>query len=234
VLTLPVTLGVLRCLLARVGDERYAVPVTGVVESVSLRTGTLGSRGGDAEVHVLAGASLLVRHGVSVPLVDLSGALGLARGAADPPRAALVVKHGTTQVAWAVDRLEGEAELVVKDLGPFLGRVPGIAGATIDGSGSVVCLLDLRELGDRALGSSAPVASVVTATASAAPVGRRRGCSSSRTASACASSSGSSSRAPATWSRPPSTGWTAPRGCATSRPTSWCPTSRCPAWTATS
>jgi CheY-like chemotaxis protein len=38
-----------------------------------------------------------------------------------------------------------------------------VGGATIDGSGSVVCLLDLRELGERALGaaplvSSAPVA----------------------------------------------------------------------------
>lgn len=174
VLTLPVTLGVLRCLLARVGDERYAVPVTGVVESVSLRSGTLGSKGGDAEVHVLAGAPLLVRHGVSVPLVDLAGALGLERRGGDSPRAALVVKHGATQVAWAVDRLEGESELVVKDLGPFLGRVPCIAGATIDGSGSVVCLLDLRELGDRALGSAAPaVAPVVPPTARAAPVGRK-------------------------------------------------------------
>ena len=162
VLTLPVTLGVLRCLLARVGDERYAVPVTGVVESVSLRANSLNGRDGDAEVHVLAGVTVVVRHGVSVPLVDLGAALGLVRSSVDPPRAALVVKHGATQVAWAVDRLEGESELVVKDLGAFLGRVPCVAGATIDGSGSVVCLLDLRELGDRVLGaaslaSSAPV-----------------------------------------------------------------------------
>lgn len=90
-LTLPVTLGVLRCLVARVGDERYAVPVPGVVESLSLR---------DAQV-----PTLVVRHS--------SGAGG--------------------QLAWAVDRLEGESELVVKDLGPFLGRVPYVAGATIAG-----------------------------------------------------------------------------------------------------
>ncbi|HVM27122.1 MAG TPA: response regulator [Mycobacteriales bacterium] len=153
VLTLPVTLGVLRCLLTRVGDERYAVPVTGVVESVSLRADEAGGRGG-AEVHVLAGRSVVVRHGVSVPLVDLGAALGLSRAPGQGPRAALVVRHGTTQVAWAVDRLEGESELVVKDLGAFLGRVPLVAGATIDGSGHVVCLLDLRELGERALGAA--------------------------------------------------------------------------------
>ncbi|MCW2669444.1 MAG: cheA 1 [Frankiales bacterium] len=168
VLTLPVTLGVLRCLVARVGEERYAVPVPGVVESLSLR---------DAEVHTLAGAPVVLRHGVSVPLLDLGAALGLVRDSADVPRAALVVRHASgQQLAWAVDRLEGESELVVKDLGPFLGRVPCIAGATIDGDGSVVCLLDLRELADQAVGTSSfavSAAPVSKRAAAAAPVGKR-------------------------------------------------------------
>ena len=152
VLTLPVTLGVLRCLVARVGDERYAVPVPGVVESLSLR---------DAEIHNLAGAPVVLRHGVSVPLLDLGSALGLTRTSGEAPRAALVVRHASGaggQIAWAVDRLEGESEMVVKDLGAFLGRVPFVAGATIDGDGSVVCLLDLRELADRAVGGSGFIA----------------------------------------------------------------------------
>ncbi len=148
VLTLPVTLGVLRCLIARVGGERYAVPVPGVVESLSLR---------DAEMHSLAGAPVVLRHGVSVPLLDLGAALGLER-TGEAARAALVVRHANGQhLAWAVDRLEGESELVVKDLGAFLGRVPFVAGATIDGDGSVVCLLDLRELADHAVGGAAYV-----------------------------------------------------------------------------
>ena len=163
VLTLPVTLGVLRCLIALVGQERYAVPVPGVVESLSLR---------DAEVHTLAGAPVVLRHGVSVPLLDLGAALGLTRAAGDAPRAALVVRHANgQQLAWAVDRLEGESELVVKDLGAFLGRVPFVAGATIDGDGSVVCLLDLRELADRAVGGTSFTAALAAPTArKAAPV----------------------------------------------------------------
>lgn len=164
VLTLPVTLGVLRCLLARVGDERYAVPVPGVVESLSLR---------DAEVHTLAGATVVVRHGVSIPLLDLGAALGMARSSTEYTGSALVVRHAGgsgAMVAWAVDRLEGESELVVKDLGDFLGRVPAIAGATIDGDGSVVCLLDLRELAERVVGPSPAVgATVVARTTRSAP-----------------------------------------------------------------
>jgi CheY-like chemotaxis protein len=135
-MTLPVTLGVLRCLLARVGEERYALPVPGVVESLSLK---------DATVHMLAGKPVVMRHGATLPLLDLGAALGVA--GERQPKAAVVVRHADRHVAWAVDGLDGELELVVKDLGPFLGRLPLVAGATIDGDGSVVCLVDLRELG---------------------------------------------------------------------------------------
>lgn len=135
-LTLPVTLGVLRCLIARVGTERYALPVPGVVESISLK---------DANVHALAGRPVVMRHGATLPLLDLGAALDVPGDRS--AKAAVIVRHAERQVAWAVDQLEGERELVVKDLGPFLGRLPLVSGATIDGDGSVVFLIDLRELG---------------------------------------------------------------------------------------
>lgn len=150
-LTLPITLGVLRCLIARVGDERYAVPVPGVMESLSLR---------DVPVENVAGVPVVVRHGVSVPLLDLGDALGV--DGVREPRAALVVRNNGAQdlIAWSVDRLEGELELVVKDLGSFVGRLPLVTGATIDGDGSVVCLIDLREIaGRRGSGASSGVIS---------------------------------------------------------------------------
>ena len=144
VLTLPITLGVLRCLIARVGNERYAVPVPAVIESVSLR---------DVVVDNVAGVPVVIRHGVAVPLLDLGAALGV-EGEREP-RAALVVRNGGASdlIAWSVDRLEGELELVVKDLGSFVGRLPLVTGATIDGDGSVVCLIDLREISVRAGGT---------------------------------------------------------------------------------
>jgi chemotaxis protein histidine kinase CheA len=137
-LTLPVTLGVIRCLIARLGDERYALPVPAVTESIGLR---------DLPVHDLGGTPTVVRRGVALPLLDLGRALGVA--GSGERRSAVVVRQGERQVAWAVDRLEGELELVVKDLGPFLGRLPLVSGATIDGDGTVVCLVDLRELGEQ-------------------------------------------------------------------------------------
>ncbi len=135
--TLPVTLGVMRCLIARLGTERYAVPVTNVVETLNLK---------DVPSHSVAGAQTLLRHGHNIPVADLGAALGLTADV--DHQVAVIVRYGATsdQLAWAVDELEGELELVVKDLGGFLGRPPGVNGATIDGDGSVLLLLDVREL----------------------------------------------------------------------------------------
>jgi len=147
VITLPVTLGVLRCLLARVGGERYALPVAGVVETIGLAT---------AERHEVAGVPVLVREGRTMPVVDLGAALDVT-GERDA-RAAVVVHHGAAgeMLALAVDDLEGEREVVVKELGGFLGRLPAVAGATIDGDGSVLLVLDVRELAARQLAAGAP------------------------------------------------------------------------------
>jgi CheY-like chemotaxis protein/chemotaxis signal transduction protein len=160
----PVTLGVLRCLLARIGDEQFALPIPGVVESLSLK---------NVVVHSLAGRPVVIRHGETLPLLDLGLALGV-----DTERSAgsaVVVRHGDRQVAWAVDALDGERELVVKDLGGFLGRLPVVSGATIDGDGKVVCLVDVRDLldGNPELGASAYSASGPAAEEVAVPVARR-------------------------------------------------------------
>jgi chemotaxis protein histidine kinase CheA len=146
VITLPVTLGVMRCLVARVGDERYALPVTNVVETLNLR---------DTPMQTVAGAPVLLRHGSTIPLADLGSVLDVPGHRSQ--RSAVVVRYGggAEQLAWAVDVLEGELELVVKDLGSFVGRLPAVVGATIDGDGAVMLLLDLRELAVHQLGSGA-------------------------------------------------------------------------------
>ncbi len=164
-LTLPVTLGVLRCLIARVGDERYAIPVPGIMESLSLR---------DVPVENVAGVPVVIRHGVSVPLLDLGSALGVTGDR--NPRAALVARHNGAGdlIAWSVDRLEGELELVVKDLGSFVGRLPMVTGATIADDGSVICLIDLREIASRATGSSYATATGAIPEVAAVDAGNRK------------------------------------------------------------
>jgi len=144
-LTLPVTLGVVRCLVVRLGQERYAVPLGGVLETVSMA---------DLDVHEIAGSLVVARDDDTIPLADLGDVLGVA--GARSPRAVVLARLTGEPVAWSVDEVEGEREVVVKPLGDFLGQVPGTSGATIDDDGSVLLLVDLRELAAR--WAAAPVA----------------------------------------------------------------------------
>jgi chemotaxis protein histidine kinase CheA len=148
VLTLPVTLGVVRCLVVRVGQERYAVPLGGVLETVSMA---------DLDVHEIAGSLVVARDDDTIPLADLGEVLGV-RGARSP-RAVVLARLTGEPVAWSVDEVEGEREVVVKPLGDFLGQVPGTSGATIDDDGSVLLLVDLRELAAR--WAASPLSSAV-------------------------------------------------------------------------
>jgi len=199
-LTLPISLGILRCLLCRVGGERYAIPLPSVTETCSLRGGAA------AAISHFAGSDLLIRDGFPVPLLDLAEIVGALSGnrtrhSGRPPHAALLTNTaGGRPLAWAVDALEGEADLVVTDLGPFLsgvapagqhgagrGRVTGgvagasgvaaaVTGASILDDGTIVCLLDLRALASAVIAVGSPGA--VTArppTAKTEPAGDRSG-----------------------------------------------------------
>ena len=139
-LTLPVSLGVLRCLIARIGSNRYAIPLAAAEETVALA---------GVERHEVAGVPCLVRDGRTVPLVELAAVLGepVSVASGGGRRCAVVVRSGDgAALAFAVDRLEDELEIVVKQLGPFLGRPACISGASVDTDGRVVLVLDVREV----------------------------------------------------------------------------------------
>jgi chemosensory pili system protein ChpA (sensor histidine kinase/response regulator) len=78
----------------------------------------------------------------------------------------IILKSGNDRVALHVDEILGNREVVVKNIGPQLARMIGIAGATVLGSGDIVLILNPIPLAQRAahenirapriLGSDAP------------------------------------------------------------------------------
>jgi two-component system chemotaxis sensor kinase CheA len=60
---------------------------------------------------------------------------------------ALIVRQRGEPVAFAVDRLLGQQEIVLRTLEDPLVRVPGVAGATDLGDGQPTLVLDLAALG---------------------------------------------------------------------------------------
>ncbi|MFN2644682.1 MAG: Hpt domain-containing protein, partial [Burkholderiales bacterium] len=91
--------------------------------------------------------------GRAYPLHYLRQLLG-ARAATDiqPQNMVLLVRSGAHRVAVHVDELLGNREMVVKNIGPQLSRMPGVAGATVLPDGAIVLIVNPVQLAQLARG----------------------------------------------------------------------------------
>lgn len=130
-LLLPLTLALLDVLLVERGTHVFGVPLASVEEAVSV-TETLS----------LSGRRSIELRGESMPFSDLAELLGVDAPPLPERAPAIVVSAGGRRKALACDRLIGESEVVVKELGRLLDSVTGFVGAAILGDGRVALLLD--------------------------------------------------------------------------------------------
>src|SRR5260370_15454193 len=72
--------------------------------------------------------------------------LGLSAGELNDKAPLLLVRPDRHRVALVVDDIKGRMDVVIKNLGPHLRAVHGIAGGTVLGNGRVVLILELLEL----------------------------------------------------------------------------------------
>src|SRR5690606_7287232 len=121
------------------GDTRYVVPVPIVEEIVDLE----GARG------------FFVRRGETVPIVDLAALLETGRPPGAGTHALVVRRRHDDPIAFAIDRIVGQQEAVVRPLGDPLVNVPGVSGATDLGDGRATLVLDLHGLVARLDGENA-------------------------------------------------------------------------------
>ena len=130
---LPLTLAIAEALIVSVGDERFAVPQAGVNEVIEIEK---------ASVRRLENNEIVDHRGAALPLIRLSRLFRLPDGQRDIFHA-FVVGEGKQAVGIAVDRVIGQAEIVIRALSDSLTQVPGISGATELGDGRIVLILDV-------------------------------------------------------------------------------------------
>ncbi len=138
VIHLPLTLAVTQVVLVASGPRTHALPAVLVEQVLQVR---------EADLQAAEGAGSINVHGEGIPLHYLPALLhepGGASGQRSSP--VLVLRSGNTRVALRVDEVLGNREVVIKNIGPQLARMPGIAGATVLGSGEIVLILDPVQL----------------------------------------------------------------------------------------
>jgi two-component system, chemotaxis family, sensor kinase CheA len=161
-MVLPLTLTTFRGVLVESARRTFVVP-TAQVERVT--------RFSAADVQTVEGRETLAHNGRALALTHLADVLELpevpaVRGSGARP--ALILGSGNERIAFAVDAVLDEREVLVKRLRKPLQKVRNIAGATVLGSGLVAPILNVTELIKSARRSpmrraSAPPAPVVAA-----------------------------------------------------------------------
>ena len=138
-ITLPLTLATFRGVLVEEWGRLFVIPTAKVERVTRVDRDRIG-RVEQRETVTLNEAPLaLVRLGQVLELVQPEKA--------ESRRLCLVVLHsGGQSVAFAVDRVVSEQEVLLKPLGRQLLRVRNVAGATVLGSGEVVPVLNVRDL----------------------------------------------------------------------------------------
>jgi chemosensory pili system protein ChpA (sensor histidine kinase/response regulator) len=140
---LPLTLAVTQVVLLSTGGKTYAVPSVLVEQVQQLKTNALAAAYNDGAV---------IWQGQRVPIHYLSSLLG--DHAVSPVEQhyspLMILKSGNDRVAVHVDEVVGNREVVVKNIGPQLARMIGVAGATVLGSGDIVLILNPVPLAQRA------------------------------------------------------------------------------------
>jgi two-component system chemotaxis sensor kinase CheA len=166
-MTLPLTLATFRGVLVESARRLFILP-TAQVERVT--------RFIAHEVQTVEGRRTLALNGRAVALVDLADVLQLPSTPQKPgaPEATpvLILGAGEQRVAFVVDAVLDEREVLVKRLSKPLSRVRNIAGATVLGSGEVAPILNVSDLLKSARTSRAGVRTAPAATPSAAPAKR--------------------------------------------------------------
>ncbi len=80
----------------------------------------------------------------AIPVLRLRELLQVPKGG--NPGYVVVVRRNQRKVGLMVDSLLGQEDIIIKSLPGFLGRIKGLAGATILGGGEVVLILDVPNL----------------------------------------------------------------------------------------
>ncbi len=156
---LPLTTAVAQAVLVKSGTRNCALPSVMVEQLQQVRPDLL------EKIRAAGHVEWAGRRYALAYLPDLLG----EPGAATAPRkyhSLLLLRAGAESIALLVDDMVGNQEVVVKNIGPQLARVPGVTGATVLGTGEIVLILNPVQLAQR---PRPRIAAVAAAQLAAAP-----------------------------------------------------------------
>jgi two-component system chemotaxis sensor kinase CheA len=136
-ITLPITLAIIQALIVGIGEERFAIPLNSVLETMLVLPEQIGRSEG-REVLNLRGEPLTLRR--------LSEEFQIESTGGDDRQFVVVLGMGEQRLGLMVDRLEGQQDTVIKPIKGPIQQIRGIAGATELGDRGAILVIDVSTL----------------------------------------------------------------------------------------
>jgi chemosensory pili system protein ChpA (sensor histidine kinase/response regulator) len=132
---LPLTLAMTQAVMVQAARHDYALPAPLVQQVLELKP---------AELEQAMAAGAVSWRGMHYPFAYLPHLLGDTEAVHEVQRynAVVLLASGASHAAVLVDGIEGTREIVVKNIGPQMARITGVAGATVRGDGRVILILN--------------------------------------------------------------------------------------------
>ena len=140
ILSLPITLSVIRAVTVMVGGEGYAFPLARIERIVKVNSDSLKS---------MEGRLTFELDERSIGLLRASELFGLSQTPDSNSSSVVnVVVLGDIDnpCGLVVDQFMGEQDLVVRKLDPRLGKTPFVSSAAIDDEGQAILIMDVEDL----------------------------------------------------------------------------------------
>jgi two-component system chemotaxis sensor kinase CheA len=135
-LKLPLTLAIIDGLRVNIAGECFVIPLGAVVECVDLT---------QTDITHAHGRHLIKVREEIIPYIYLREFFG-TRGKRPDIEQVVISDLGGKRVGFVVDKVIGQHQTVIKNLGHLFKAIDGISGATILGDGSVALILDIHKL----------------------------------------------------------------------------------------
>ena len=135
---LPLTLSIISVMLVEIQEEKYAVPLSSIIETAIVRKD---------EILNAHNQKVIDFRGKVVPLLFLKDLFEVPSVKEnDAFYSVVIVRKGDKMAGLVVDSFIGQQEVVLKSLGNYLSGAFAISGATILGDGEVALIVDCNSL----------------------------------------------------------------------------------------
>jgi len=135
---LPLTLSIISVMLVEVQKEKYAIPLTSIIETAIFKK---------SEIYYAHEQPVIDFRGKVVPILSLQEIFHVPKYIeGNDYISTVIIRKGDKLAGLVVDSFIGQEEIVLKSLGNYLTNVFAISGATILGDGQVALIIDCNAL----------------------------------------------------------------------------------------